>query len=272
MFEGIALESILYPIICVGGLAMIFGAILGLSARKFAVESDPAVEQIIKVLPGANCGGCGFPGCSVFAERVAKGEASYRGCPPGGSSTAVEIAKHIGIKATAANRKIAFIKCNGSNDNIKRNYIYDGPKSCVSASQLATGGNKTCSYSCIGLESCKNACPFGAIKMVDSIAVVIEEKCSACGKCVTVCPKKLIEIMPQQNTVRVLCNSRDKGKVVKENCRAGCFGCTLCQKICKEGAITVEDNIAHINYAKCTMCMECVNKCPSKAIKIIGSV
>ena len=264
------LESILYPIICVGALALVFGAILGLSAKKFAVESDPKVDRIISVLPGANCGGCGFPGCAVFAANVAKGDASYRGCPPGGASTAVEIAKFMGIEATASNRKVAFIKCSGSNDNIKRNYIYDGPKSCVSASQLATGGNKTCRYSCIGLASCKNACPFGAIKIVDSIAVVITEKCSACGKCVTVCPKKLIEIVPDKSKVRVICNSRDKGRQVRENCRAGCIGCNICQKQCPAGAITVEDNVAHIDYEKCTLCMECVNKCPSKVITVVS--
>ena len=270
MIEGIMLESILFPIICVGGLALVFGVILGFSAKKFAVESDPKVDKIINVLPGANCGGCGYPGCAVFAERVVNGEANYRGCPPGGSSAATEIAKQMGVDAAPTSRKVAFIMCNGTNDNIKRNYIYDGPKSCVSASQLATGGNKTCTYSCIGLESCKNACPFNAIKMVDSIAIVIEKRCTAFGKCVKVCPMKLIEIVPEKSKVRVLCNSRDKVRLVKENCRAGCFGCNLCQKVCPEDAITVADNIAHIDYSKCTLCMECVNKCPSKAIKVMG--
>ena len=262
-------ESILYPLISVGSLALIFGVILGFSAKKFAVESDPKVERIISVLPGANCGGCGFAGCAVFADLVVKGEASYRGCPPGGASAAAEIARYMGVDATVSSRKAAFIKCNGSSDNIKRNYNYDGPKSCVSASQLATGGNKTCRYSCIGLASCKNACPFGAIKIVDSIAVVITEKCSACGKCVAVCPKNLIEIVPDKNVVRVLCNSRDKGRLVRENCRAGCIGCNICQKQCPVGAITVVDNIAHIDYEKCTSCMECVDKCPAKVIKIM---
>ena len=263
------LESILFPVLSVGGLALLFGIILGFSAKKFAVESDPKVDRIIKVLPGANCGGCGFPGCGVFAERVVTGEASYNGCSPGGQSTAAKIAGEMGIDAAPVSRKVAFIKCDGSEDNIRRNYKYDGPKSCVSASQLATGGNKTCAYSCIGLESCKNTCQFGAIKMVNSIAVVIAEKCTACGKCVKVCPKHLIEIVPEHNAVRVVCNSRDKAKAVRDNCRAGCIGCTLCKKNCKAGAITVVDNIAHIDYEKCTQCMECVNKCPSKAIKVI---
>jgi len=263
------LESILFPVICVGALALIFGVILGFSARKFAVQTDPAVDRIVNVLPGANCGGCGYPGCAMFAEKVASGEANYKGCPPGGETASSEIAGFMGIDDTPSSRKIAFVKCSGSNDNIKRNYIYDGPKSCVSASQLATGGNKTCSYSCIGLASCEHACHFGAIKMVDSIAVIIREKCTACGKCVSACPKDLIEIVPDKSNVRVLCNSRDKGRVVRENCRAGCIGCNICQKICKEGAITIEDNIARINYEKCVLCMNCVGKCPSKSIKVM---
>ena len=261
------LESILYPVLTVSLLALVFGVILGFSAKKFAVESDPKAKWIITVLPGANCGGCGYPGCTVFAERVAAGQASYNGCPPGGESVAAEIARHMGIDASPANRKVAFVKCEGTNDNIKRNYRYDGPKSCVSASQLATGGNKSCVYSCIGHGSCQNACPFGAIKIVNSVAVVIREKCTACGKCISVCPKGLIELAPDKSNVRVLCNSRESGALVRAHCRAGCIACRICQKVCTYDAITVEDNIAHIDYDKCVLCMECVRKCPMKTIK-----
>jgi len=263
-------ESLLYPIFCVGGLALIFGMILGHSAQKFAVETDPKVERIFNALPGANCGGCGFPGCAVFAARVATGEASYSGCPPAGAEGAARIAKHMGIDVVASNRKSVYVKCNGTDDNVKRNYFYDGPKSCVAASQLAAGGNKSCIYSCIGLASCQNVCPFGAIKMVDSVAVISREKCTACGKCVEVCPKKLIEIAPDRAKVRILCNSRDKGNIVRVNCRAGCLGCKICQKVCLAGAITMEDNLAHIDFDKCTLCMACVEKCPAKVIKIMS--
>ena len=263
------IEGILLPVLCIGALSLIFGALLGFSAKKFAVKVDPKAEKIRNILPGVNCGGCGFAGCAVFAEAVAKETASYKGCPAGGASTAVKIAETMGIDPVASGRKVAFIRCNGMDDNVKRNYIYDGPKSCVAASQLATGGNKSCTYGCIGLASCKNACPFDAIKIIDSIAVVDSKKCTACGKCVAVCPKKLIEIVPDKSKVRVLCNSKDNGRLVRINCRAGCIACTVCQKACTAGAITIKDNIASIDYEKCTSCMTCVNKCPSRAIKVM---
>lgn len=263
------IENILYPILAISGLSLIFGALLGFSSKKFAVHVDPKVKDIVNILPGVNCGGCGFPGCSIFAEAVAKEEASYKGCPAGGATAAFKIAETMGINATASSRKTALIKCHGIDSNVKRNYAYDGPKSCIAASQLAAGGNKSCTYSCIGLASCKNICPFDAIKIIDSIAVVDKNKCTACGKCIPVCPKKLIEIVPFDSKVHILCNSRDKARAVKINCRAGCIGCTLCQKACADGAITIADNIASIDYKKCTSCMKCINVCPSRAINVI---
>ena len=263
------IENLIYQIAAIGGLSLVFGALLGFSAKKFAVKTDPKIEKINSVLPGVNCGGCGFPGCSMFAQAVTKKEASYKGCPAGGSSTAEKIAAAMGIDPVVTGRKVAFIKCNGIDDNVKHNYIYNGPKNCVAASQLATGGSKACNYGCLGLASCKNACPFDAIKIIDSIAVVNEKKCTACGKCISACPKHLIEIVPEKSKVRIMCNSHDKGRIVRENCRAGCIGCLICQKACPESAITVIDNIAHIDYDKCTLCKECVKKCPAKVIKIL---
>jgi Na+-translocating ferredoxin:NAD+ oxidoreductase RNF subunit RnfB len=263
------IENILYPIITIGGLSLVFGALLGFSAKRFAVNVDPKVKQIVNILPGVNCGGCGFAGCAVFAEAVASEKASYQGCPAGGSAAALKIAETMGIEAEVSNRKVAFIKCHGLDSNVKRNYIYDGPKSCVAASQLAAGGNKACAYSCIGLASCKNACPFGAINIIDSIAEVDIIKCTACGKCVSVCPKNLIDIVPEKNAVRVFCNSKDIGRVVRRNCRAGCIGCGICVKVCKSDAITIVDNIACVDYTKCTSCKACVDKCPSKSIMVM---
>ena len=264
------LQTVLFQIAGVGALALIFGALLGFSAKKFAVKVDPRVEKIVDALPKVNCGGCGFANCAIFAAAVVQDEASYKGCPAGGPTTANEIAATLGIGAQESERKAAFIKCNGADANIKRNYIYDGPRSCIAASQLATGGNKACTYGCLGLFSCRNICPFDAINIVDSLAVVDGKKCTACGKCVAVCPRSLIEIVSDKNTVRVVCNSQDTGKVVRANCRAGCIGCSLCQRVCKEEAITMENNLAYIDHEKCTACLDCVNKCPAKAIMVVS--
>jgi electron transport complex protein RnfB len=263
------METILHQVLSISGLSLVFGALLGFSAKKFAVKIDPKVEKIVNILPGVNCGACGFAGCGVFADAVVKEKASYNGCTPGGAAAAAGIAKTMGLEAKVSDRNVAFIKCNGLDDNVKRNYFYDGPRSCIAASQLATGGNKSCAYSCIGLASCKNICPFNAIKIVDSIAIVDSQICTACGKCVTVCPKNLIEIVPDNSKVRVVCNSQDKGKQVRINCRSGCIGCSICVKSCKSEAIIVEENIARINYGKCVLCMTCVNKCPTKSIKAV---
>jgi len=261
--------EIILPIISIAALALVFGGLLGFASKKFYVEVDPKVEQIQAILPGVNCGGCGLPGCGMFAQSVADGKANYDGCPVAGAEGALAIAAVLGIEASASARKIAFVMCNGIDDNVKRNYNYSGPRSCIAASQLALGGNKACTYACIGLASCKNACPFDAVNIVDSVSVIDEAKCTACGKCVEVCPKKLIDIMPEKGRVRVMCNSKDKGKVVRENCRAGCIGCMLCQKACEFDAVIIENNIATIDYEKCTMCNACVGKCPTKAIKIM---
>lgn len=263
---GIDIFSIIFPVISVGALAVIFGAILGFSSKKYAVDSDPRVEKIRTVLLGANCGACGCAGCGAFAEAVASGHATYKDCSPGGNSTALQIAEIMGIDASLSAKKVAFVRCAGTCDKAKNDYIYDGLESCMAASMLATGGSKSCSYGCLGLASCQQACPFHAIEMVDGIAVIDPEKCASCEKCISTCPKNLIEMVPDIKKVRVACHSKDKGKEVKSNCAVGCIGCKICQKNCKFDAITVEDNLALIDYEKCTLCMECVQKCPTKAI------
>jgi len=262
--------EILRPILTIAGLALIFGGLLGFATKKFYVEVDPKVSQIMELLPGVNCGGCGLAGCGQFADAVAKGTIGYGDCPVAGAETSMEIAAVMGIEATAADRKIAFIKCNGLDDNVKRNYNYSGPRSCVAASQLALGGSKACPNACIGLASCKNACPFDAVIMTDSIAIIDEEKCVACGKCIDACPKGLIDMISEKSRVRIMCNSREKGKLVREHCRAGCIACTLCKKNCPEDAVIIEDNIAIVDYEKCTSCGACVEKCPTKCIKVFS--
>ena len=265
------LLEVLVPILSIAGLALLFGGLLGFATKKFYVEVDPKVGQIMELLPGVNCGGCGFAGCGQFADSVAKGVAGYGDCPVAGEATSMEIAAVMGVEAQATGRKIAFVKCNGIDDNVKKNYDYSGLKNCVSAAQLALGGNKACSHACIGLDSCKEACPFDAIAMVDGVSVIDEDKCVACGKCIEACPKGLIDMVYEKAKVRVMCNSKDKGKDVREKCSAGCIACTLCKKNCPEDAIIIENNIAIVDYDKCTSCRACVEKCPTKCIKVFES-
>jgi len=253
-------------------LACLFGGLLGFTSIKFYVEVDPQVDAIMGILPGVNCGGCGFAGCGQFAASVASGTAEYGGCPVAGADAAVEIAAVMGVEASVADKKIAFIKCNGIDDNVKRIYDYSGLTSCIAASQLAMGGSKACAFACIGLEDCKRACPFDAVKIMDSVAEIDEEKCVACGKCIAACPKGMIDMVYEKAKVRVMCNSKDKGKDVREKCKAGCIGCMLCKKNCPEEAIIIENNLAIIDYDKCTSCGACVAKCPTKCIKVFGAL
>ncbi|MCX7885097.1 MAG: RnfABCDGE type electron transport complex subunit B [Caloramator sp.] len=262
-----SLNNILFPMISLGGLGVVFGSLLGYASKKFAVEVDPRVPLIRDILPGANCGGCGYAGCDACAKAMVEGEAAPNACPVGGSETAKKIGEVLGLKVDASVRKTAFVKCNGTCSNAKNKYEYSGIADCRDAALLPGGGYKGCSYGCLGLGSCVKVCEFGALSIINGVAVVDENKCTSCGKCVKICPKGLIEIVPADNKVRVMCNSKDKGKDVKDNCAVGCIGCRMCERACQFGAIIFENNLAKIDYEKCTQCNACALKCPTKAIK-----
>jgi Na+-translocating ferredoxin:NAD+ oxidoreductase RNF subunit RnfB len=260
------LNNIIYSALSIGGIGVTFGLVLGLAAKKFSVEVDPKVTEVRDALPGSNCGACGFPGCDGLAKAIANGEAAVNACPVGGSDTASRIATIMGSEAGDTVKNVAFVKCNGTCEVAKEKYIYDGVKDCKSASMIPGQGSKGCDYGCLGLESCVKVCQFDALKVENGVAVVDEEKCTSCGLCVGACPKGLIEIVPSSSKVRVQCNSKDKGKDVKANCSVGCIACRLCTKACEFEAVEVKDNIAHINYEKCTQCNACAEKCPVKII------
>ena len=221
----------------------------------------------MSVLPGANCGGCGYPGCSGCATAIAEGKAPVNACPVGGAKVANKVAAIMGVEAGAAEPQVAFVKCNGTCSNAKSKYKYEGISDCVFASQLAGSGSKGCTYGCLGLGTCVNVCDFGALSVVDGVAVVDEEKCVSCGKCVKACPKGLIAFKPKSKKTAVRCNSKDAGKEVIANCSTGCIGCKICEKNCKFDAIHVENNVAVIDYSKCKDCGLCAMKCPKHAIK-----
>ena len=255
----------LFAIISLGGLGFALGAGLSLASKKFHVELDPREEAILKALPGANCGACGFPGCGGFAAAVARGEAPVVGCTAGGVGVAKALGAIMGVEANAV-KKVARVYCKGGDKETTKKFLYEGIPNCRAATLIA-GGDKTCPYGCVGLGTCAVVCPFDAIKMENGLPVVDEEKCTGCGKCERACPKYTIRVVPADTKFVVSCMSVDRGAVVKKYCSAGCIGCGLCVKACPSDAITMENNLAFINFEKCTNCGLCVPKCPTKNIE-----
>lgn len=259
-FIGIIIACLL-----VGGVGLLIGILLGVADKFLAVREDEKVAKIRELLPGNNCGGCGFPGCDGLAKAIAEGTASVAGCPVGGATVAATIGEIMGKSETVI-KKVAFIKCSGTCDNTKEKFNYSGNMTCADASLVPGNGFKSCDYGCLGLGSCMSVCDNDAIHIINGVAVVDNEKCFACGKCVKACPKHLIELVPYDMEYHVACSSKDKGKDVKLSCTTGCIGCKLCERNCEQKAITVADNIAAIDYSKCTNCGTCASKCPSKII------
>ena len=258
--------GILLAAVVVGGTGLFIGFFLGFAGKKFAVEVDEREEAINGVLPGNNCGGCGYAGCSGLAAAIVAGEAEITACPVGGAPVAAQIGEIMGMEAGDTVRQTAFVKCGGTCDKAKTDYKYDGLSDCIMVNMMQNGGPKTCNYGCLGEGSCVKACPFDAIHIVDGVAVVDKDACKACGKCIAVCPKNLIELVPYDQKHLVNCSSQDKGKDVMAACSVGCIGCRMCVRVCEDEAITVVNNIAHIDPAKCTNCGKCAEKCPKKII------
>lgn len=259
------MTDILNPIIVLGGLGLGFGVILSIASNIFAVKEDPKIEEIRSVLPGANCGACGFPGCDGLARAIAEGKAPVNACNVGGNPVAEKVANIMGVNAANVDRKVATVLCQGDCNKAKEKYIYQGIKDCRAANILQ-GGSKACSYGCLGCGTCKDVCQFGAIEMRDGVAFVLKDKCTACMKCIEVCPKKIIELVPYDNQYVVKCKSNDPGKVVRSKCSIGCIGCQICVKNCPSDAFIFENNLAKIDYSKCINCGVCAEKCPTKAI------
>ena len=261
------ITSILVPIVSFGIVGLAIGGGLGFAGKKLKVEEDERLPLIIDELPSANCGGCGYAGCAAFANALIEGKAPVTGCPVGDSTMAEKIADILGVSVGETSQQVAFVKCIGGCSVAKNIYDYSGIEDCTAMSYLPASGSKSCSYGCLGGGSCVRACPFDAITMEDGIAVILKDKCVACGACVDVCPKSLIELIPFSSEVTVGCSSHDKGPVVKSHCGVGCIGCRLCVKSCEFDAISVNDMLAKVDYAKCTNCNACVQKCPANTIR-----
>jgi electron transport complex, RnfABCDGE type, B subunit len=266
--EDMDYMSIVYAVLVLGFLGMLFGVLLGYASKKFEVQVDAKIPKIRAVLPGANCGGCGYPGCDAYAAAIVESGASLTACAVGGAACASKIAEIVGTAiektVTTMVKKTAFVKCSGDCSSRKVKSDLKDTKTCAEAAALE--GVEGCSYGCLGLGCCTKACKFGAISVIDGVAVVDEEKCVNCGACIKACPKGLIESIPVDKKYRVACNSKDVGKTVRENCSKGCIACRLCEKNCPSQAITVNDNLAAVDYSKCVSCGICATKCPVKVI------
>jgi Na+-translocating ferredoxin:NAD+ oxidoreductase RNF subunit RnfB len=254
----------------IGGLGLVFGIILAIASKVFEVYTDPRVEQILEVLPGANCGACGMPGCGGYADAIVTAGLPTNLCAPGGGALSAKIAQIMGTDAVVTDKKIAVIHCSsGGYNNTNWKYAYQGIESCKAAVNISDGPN-TCGWGCIGFNDCQKACPFDAIVVNEhGMRIIDPNKCTACGACAKACPRQLIMMIPAKRNVYIKCSSQDKGPLAKQNCgnHRPCIGCGICAKKCPVGAITVTNNLARIDYEKCINCGLCATFCPTKAIQ-----
>lgn len=258
--------GILTATLVVGIVGIFIGLFLGVAGIRFRVEASEKEEAVLSALPGNNCGGCGYAGCSGLAAAIAKGEAPVNACPVGGEPVGNKIAEIMGVEAQAGVKQVAFVHCKGDCEKANTDYEYTGAEDCRMLGFVPNGGPKSCNNGCLGFGTCVKVCPFDAIHVVNGIAVVDKEKCKACGKCIAVCPKQLISLVPYDAKQIVACQSADKGPVTMKACSVGCIGCGLCVKACEHGAVKVENFHAAIDHEKCVGCGACQEKCPKKII------
>ncbi|MFC1631044.1 RnfABCDGE type electron transport complex subunit B [Candidatus Omnitrophota bacterium] len=259
------MTQFLPPILTLTGLGLFFGLVLTFASKKFAVTQDPRIKQILAELPGANCGACGKAGCAQFADDLAQGKVLVESCKACSLEDAAKIAGILGVELATTEKQLATLHCHGGK-KAKDKFIYQGLADCQAAS-LALGGQKLCRYACLGFGNCQKACPFDAITMnSQGLPEINAGACTACGKCVAACPRALLNLLPAKAKVYIGCNSHDPAKIVVASCGVGCIACKKCEKVCPVEAVKVIDNLAVIDYDKCTGCGECVQACPRKTI------
>ena len=262
------MSNVLFAVLVLGVIAVAFGVILSVAAKIFEVEVDERLPLIQACLAGANCGGCGYPGCGGCAEAILAGKAPVNACAPAGAEGAAKIAEIMGMEAPSGEKMVAHVLCNGGEAALKQ-FDYVGIKDCMAATKVA-GAPLACSFGCLGFGSCVKACQFDAIHINDKgVAEVDKEKCTNCGACREACPRHIIAEVPYKQKVFVNCMNKDNGAAATKVCANSCIGCGLCEKTCKFDAIHVVNNVAVIDYSKCKNCTMCAKACPKNAIEPI---
>lgn len=264
------MNEILTPVLIVAGIGLLCGLILAVASIVMAVPTDEKAEAIRDMLPGANCGACGYSGCEGYAKAMASGEAQPGLCTVGGATVSKAISAYLGCDAAEVEVKAALVHCLGSYDNTSDKVSYEGIATCAGAA-LVAGGTAACQYGCMGLGDCVRACPYGAIDVCNGVARIDPVRCKACSMCVKACPKQLITLIPVKKQAVVRCNNCDKGALTNKVCKVGCIGCMKCEKACAHDAVHVTDSRASIDPAKCTGCGECAAVCPRHCITMLDA-
>ncbi|MBQ8426716.1 MAG: RnfABCDGE type electron transport complex subunit B [Clostridia bacterium] len=265
LLQSINTATLFTVIGIVAVIAVIFAVLIVLVSKLCFVQEDEKATAVSEHLAGANCGGCGFAGCSDFAKALAEGKANINDCGATSSESKEEIAKILGVPYSATAKTFAVVKCAGGKNSVNK-FEYVGNYGCTNEISFV-GGSKLCSEGCLGGGTCVASCTEGGIKIADGVAIIDKALCKSCGACVVKCPKNIIELIPAKSRVYVACSTSCRGKDVMNACKVGCIGCGLCAKNCTQGAITMVNNLPVIDYDKCSGCKVCVSKCPRKCIR-----
>ncbi len=261
--------DVLTAFLIVTAIGLIAALLLALASHFLSVKEDERVTSIRAALPGANCGSCGFAGCDEYAKAVAAGETEVNLCIPGAQNVSDTLSKILGVDGKASEKRVAFVACNGTPKATANPCEYDGVKTCK-AESLHYGGPNECKYGCLGCGDCADICPVNAICIEDDIARVNKFICIGCGLCVKECPKDIIKLVPLDAKIAVMCNSKDRGAIARKKCKNACIACKKCELNCPSDAIKVIDNLAVIDYSKCTDCGKCAEVCVTGCIKQIN--
>ena len=248
-------------------LGILLAIVLATAGRFLHVQEDPRIDEVEEMLPHANCGACGLPGCRPFAEAVVKGDANPAGCTVSTADQVRMIADFLGVDISAGAKRIARLACAGGSHVARMRAVYAGLETCRAAA-AAGGGGKACDWGCLGLGDCAAVCAFDAIHMNPfELPEVIDDRCVACNDCVEVCPRDLFSLEPVSHRLWVTCKSLAEGDQALEDCEVACTGCARCAADAPAGLIRIIDNLATVDYSRNEVASRnAIQRCPTGAI------